>query len=104
MAPSSLLTPVQADGGEMLLGIFSWHTLSLLLPTKYHLNTTGYLSTVADHVHSIMSTPKIKISEQCFQHLVESMPQKIKVALKAEDVPSKVSSDNLGHYLNLNLC
>ncbi len=31
-----------------------------------------------------------KISEECFQHLVESMPQRIKAVLKANGGPSKV--------------
>ncbi len=34
---------------------------------------------------AIMST-WIKISEECFQHLVESMPRRIKAVLKAKQV------------------
>ncbi len=32
-----------------------------------------------------------KISEECLQHLVESMPQKIKVVLKAKEVQPDTS-------------
>ncbi len=37
-------------------GIFSWHTLGPLVPTEHRLNTTAYLSIVADHVHPFMTT------------------------------------------------
>ncbi len=37
---------------------------------------------------AIMST-WTKISEKCFQHLVESMPQSIKVVLKAKGDPTR---------------
>ncbi len=30
-----------------------------------------------------------KISDECFQHLVESMPQRIKVVLKAKGGPTR---------------
>jgi len=40
----------------MVWGIFSWHTLGLLVPIDYHLNATVYLSIVADHVHPFMTT------------------------------------------------
>ncbi len=164
MDPSSLVSTVQAaaGGGVMVWGIFSWHTLGPLVPTEHCLNTTAYLSIVADHVHPFMTTvypssdgyfqqgnapchkaqiisdwfiehdneftllkwppqsPDLnsiehhwdgverkirimdvqptnlqqlrgdiisiwtKISEECFQHLVESMPRIIKVVLKAK--------------------
>ncbi len=141
-------------------GIFSWHTLGSLVPIEHCLNTTVYLSIVADHVHPFMTTvyhllmyfqqdnapchkaqiisdwflehdneftllkwppqsPDLnpiehlwdvlereihimdvqptnlqqlcdaimstwtKISEECFQHLVESMPRRINAVLKA---------------------
>ncbi len=147
----------------MVWGIFSWHTLGLLVPTEHRLNTTVYLSIVADHVHPFMTTvyhllmyfqqdnapchkaqiisdwflehdneftllkcppqsPDLnpiehlwdveereihimdvqttnlqqlrdaimtiwtKISEECSQHLVESMPRRIKALLKAKGV------------------
>ncbi len=151
-----------AGGGVMVWGIFSWHTLGLLVPIEYRLNTTVYLSIFAVHVHPFMTTvytssdgyfqqdnaPRYKaqiisdwflehdneftllkwppqspdlnpieqlwdvvereihimdvqttnlqqlcdaimsiwtkISEECFQHLVESMPQRIKAVLKAK--------------------
>ena len=36
--------------------IFSWHTLGPLVPIEHRLNTTTYLSIVADHVHPFMTT------------------------------------------------
>ncbi len=160
-------------------GIFSWLTLSPLIPIEHRLNVTAYLSIVADHVHPFMTTvypssdgyfqqdnapchkaqiisnwflehdneftllkwppqsPDLnpiehlwdvvereirildvqltnlqqlrdaimtiwtKISEECLQHLVESMPQIIKAVLKAkggptmylQGLPNKVASE-----------
>jgi len=52
MDPSCLGSTVQAGGGGVMVwGIFSWHTLGLLLPFEYCLNATANLSIVADHVH-----------------------------------------------------
>ncbi len=56
MDPSCLVSTVQADGGVMVWGIFSWHTLGPLVPIEHCLNTTAYLSIVADHVHPFMTT------------------------------------------------
>ncbi len=161
MDPSCLVSTVQAGGGVMVLGVFSWHTLGPLVPIEHRLNTTAYLSIVADHVHPFITTvypssdatssrimhrhkaqiipewflehdneftllkwppqspdlnpiehlwdvvereicimdvqpPNLqqlrnaimsiwtKISEECFQHLVESKPRKIKAVLKAK--------------------
>ncbi len=57
MDPSYLVSMVQAaGGGVMVWGIFSWHTLGPLVPIEHHLNTTVYLSIVADHVHPFMTT------------------------------------------------
>ncbi len=45
-----------------------------------------------------------KISEECFQHLVESMPRRIKAVLKAkggpskQGVPNKVASECISLY------
>jgi len=47
---------VQAGGGVMVWGMFSWHTLVLLVPIGHRLNTTAYLSIVSDHVHPFMAT------------------------------------------------
>ncbi len=157
---------VQAGGGVMVWGIFSWHTLGLLVPIDHRLNATAYLSIVADHVHPFMTTvypssddyfqqdnaPSqssnhlrlvswtwqwvhftqmastvtrsqsiehlwdvvereihimdvqptnlqelcddimsiwTKISEECFQHLVESMPRRIKAVLKTKGGPTR---------------
>jgi len=40
----------------MVWGIFSWHTFGPLVPIEHRLNTTAYLSIVADHVHPFMTT------------------------------------------------
>ncbi len=57
MDPSCLVSTVQAgDGGVMVWGIFSCHTLGPLVPIEHHLNTTVYLSIVVDHVHPFMTT------------------------------------------------
>ncbi len=55
MEPSCLVSTVQS-GGVMVWGIFSWHTLGTLVPIEHSLNTTAYLSIVADHVHPFMTT------------------------------------------------
>ncbi len=164
MDPSCLVSTVQAGGGGVMVwGIFSWHNLGLLVPIEYNLNTTAYLSIVADHVPPFMTTvypssdgyfqqhvtklkspqtgflnmtmssllkwppqsPDLnpiehlwdvvereirimdvqptnlqqlcdaimliwtKISEECFQHLVESMPRRIKAVLKAKGGPTR---------------
>ncbi len=167
MDPSCLVSTVQADGGVMVWGIFSWHTLGPLVPIEHCLNATAYLNIVADHVHPFMTTvypssagyfqqdnapchkaqiisdwflehddeftllkwppqsPDLnpiehlwyvvereilimnvqpsnlqqlpdaimsiwtKISEESFQHLVESMPQRIKADLKAKGGPTR---------------
>ncbi len=47
---------VQAGGGVMVWGIFSWHALGPLVPIEHRLNATAYLSIVADHVHPFMTT------------------------------------------------
>ncbi len=46
---------VQAGGGVMVSGIFSWHTLGVLVPIEHRLNATVYLS-IVDHVHPFMTT------------------------------------------------
>ncbi len=56
MDPSCLVSAVQAGGGVMVWGIFSWHTLGPLVPIEHCLNATVYLSIVADHVHPFMTT------------------------------------------------
>ncbi len=57
MDPSCLVSAVHAGGGGVMVsGIFSWHTLSYLVPIEHCLNTTAYLSIVADHVHPFMTT------------------------------------------------
>ncbi len=49
------VSTVQAGGGVMVWGVFSWHTLGPLVPIEHRLNTTVYLS-IADHVHPFMTT------------------------------------------------
>ncbi len=54
--PSCLVSTVQAGGGVMVWGTFSWHTLGPLVPIEHRLNAAAYLSIVADHVHPFMTT------------------------------------------------
>ncbi len=56
MDPSWLVSAVQAGGGVMVWGLFSWHTLGPLVPIEHRLNATAYLSIVDDHVHPFMTT------------------------------------------------
>ncbi len=56
MDPSCLVSMVQAGDGVMVWGIFSWHTLGLLVPIEHRLNVTANQSIVADHVHPFMTT------------------------------------------------
>ncbi len=53
---SWLVSKVQAAGGVMVWGIFSWHTLGPLIPIEHRLNATDYLSIVSDHVRPFMTT------------------------------------------------
>ncbi len=50
-----LVSTVQAGGGVMVWGMFSWHTLGPLVPIEHRLNATAYLAIVADHVHPFMT-------------------------------------------------
>ncbi len=58
MDPSCFVSTVLAGGGGGVIvwGIFSWHNLGLLVPIEHRLNTTAYLSIVADDVHPFMTT------------------------------------------------
>ncbi len=57
MDPSCLVSMVQAGGGGVMVwGIFSWHTLGLLVPIEHRLNAAAYPSIVADHVHPFMTS------------------------------------------------
>ncbi len=52
-----LVSTVQAGGsGVRVWGIFSWHTLGPLVLFANCLNTTTYLSIVADHFHPFMTS------------------------------------------------
>ncbi len=55
MDSSCLVSTVQASG-VMMWGISSLHTLGPLVPIEHRLNTTPYLSIVADHVLPFMTT------------------------------------------------
>ena len=66
--PIPYVIKVQAGGGGVMVwGMFSWHTLGLLIPINHHLNATAYLSIVADHVHPFMAT-MYPSSNGYFQH------------------------------------
>ncbi len=57
MDPSYLVSTVQSvGGGVMVWEIFYWHTLVPLVPIEHRINTTAYLSIVADHDHPFMTT------------------------------------------------
>ncbi len=53
-----------------------------------------------------------KISEECFQHIIESIPQRIKAVLKAkggpteykQGVPNKVASESIFHDRQAVIC
>ncbi len=50
------MVQVGGGGGVMVRRIYSLHNLGPLLPIEHRLNTTAYLSIVADHVHPFMTT------------------------------------------------
>jgi len=50
---SSHVSVVQAVAGVM---VFCWHTLGIFVPIEDCLNAKADLSTVADHVHSFMTS------------------------------------------------
>ncbi len=61
MDPSCLVSTVQATGGGVMVwGIFSWHTLSPLVPIEHRLNVTAFLSIAADHVHPFIQLHSIQ--------------------------------------------
>ncbi len=74
MDPSCLVSMVQAGGGVMVWGIFSWHTLGPLVSIEHCLNTTVYLSIVADHVHPFMTTvyPSSDATSSRIMHMSQS--------------------------------
>ncbi len=77
MDPSCLVSMVQAGGGGVMVwGIFSWHTLGLLflVPIEHHLNSTVYLSIVADHIHPFMTTvyPSSDATSSRIMHMSQS--------------------------------
>ncbi len=73
MDSSCLVSTVQAGGGVMVRGIFSWQTLSPLVPTDHRLNTTAYLSIVADHVHPFMTTVSSDATSSRIMHHVTKL-------------------------------
>lgn len=51
------LPTVQIAGAVVMAwGMFSWHTLHHLMPSKHHLKATANLSFGADYVHPFMAT------------------------------------------------
>lgn len=56
MDPSCPVSVVEASGGGVIVwGIFSGHALEPWAPIDHFLNSTSYLSIVADHVHPCTS-------------------------------------------------
>lgn len=51
-----IIAQAAAGVGETEWGIFSWHTLGLLVPTELCLNVTAYPSIVDGHVHLFTTT------------------------------------------------
>nr|KAF6330375.1 hypothetical protein mMyoMyo1_012365 [Myotis myotis] len=55
MHPTCMSTSLQAGGGSVMVwGMFSWHDLGPLIRVEQRLNSTTYLSIIADQVHPIM--------------------------------------------------
>lgn len=50
------MSVVQTGGGGEMMGVFSWHTLSPLVPAEHFWNATAYVGIVADHVLPLMVT------------------------------------------------
>ncbi len=71
MDASCLVSMVQAGGGVMVWGIFSWHTLVPLVSIEHRLNATVYLSIVADHVHPFMTTSSDATSSRIMHHVTQ---------------------------------
>ncbi len=68
MDPSCLVSMAQAaGGGVMVWEIFSWHTLSPLVPIEHCLNATAY-SSIVEHVHLFMTTVYLS-SDDYFQQV-----------------------------------
>nr|KAF6319737.1 hypothetical protein mMyoMyo1_008476 [Myotis myotis] len=55
MHPTCMSTTLQAGGGSVMVWVmFSWHELGPLIRVEPRLNSTTFLSIVADQVHPIM--------------------------------------------------
>ena len=68
MDPTCLVSTDQAgEGGVMVWGIFSWHSLGPLKPINHHLKAAASLSIFADYVHPFMAT-MYPSSNDYFQH------------------------------------
>ncbi len=95
MDPSCLVSTIQAGGGGLMVwGIVSWHTLGPLTPIEHSLNTTAYLSIVADHVHPFMTTV-YPSSDGYFEQ--DNVP-----CHKAQIIKSKLKSTQTG-FLNMTM-
>ncbi len=71
MDPSCLVSTVQAGGGVMVWGIFSWYPL---VPIEHRFNATASLSIVAEHVHPFMTTvyPSSDATSSRIMHMSQS--------------------------------
>ncbi len=70
----------------MVWGTFSRHTLGPLVPIEHRLNATAYLSIVADHVLTIMTTHGKKLTVLFSTH--GSAHSRTAVQLKSDNASS----------------
>ncbi len=72
MDPSCFVSTVQAGGGGVMVwGIFSWQTLVPLVLIEHPLDTTAYLSIVADHVHLQCTHLLMATSSRIMHHVTK---------------------------------
>ncbi len=62
---------------------------------KHEIHIMDVQPTNLQHLRDVIMSIWTKISEECFQHLVESMPRRIKAVLKAKGVQSGTSKVHL---------
>lgn len=68
MNPTCLASRVQAAGGVIAWGMFSWRTLGLLILIEHGLHASARLSIVADYMHPVMATIYPSCGNGYFHH------------------------------------